>query len=138
MKTDGSDLFQITDQIGGGQATGPALSPDGRKVAFSVADPSNGDNWDIYVINVDGTGLTNLTNHPEFDGWRPAWSPDGSQIAFFSTRDDPDNDEVYVMNADGSNVRRLTDNPADDAIATWSPDGTRIAWETNREGDFDI
>ncbi len=138
MKTDGSDLFQITDQIGGGQATGPALSPDGRKVAFSLADPINGDDWDIYVINVDGTGLTNLTNHPEFDGWRPAWSPDGAQIAFFSTRDDPVNDEVYVMNADGSNVRRLTDNPADDANMTWSPDGSRIAWETNREGDFDI
>ena len=75
MKTDGSDLFQITDRIGGGQATGPALSPDGRRVAFSLADPANGDPWDIYLINVDGTGLTNLTNDPEFDGWRPAWSP---------------------------------------------------------------
>jgi len=138
MKTDGSDLFQITDRIGGGQATAPALSPDGREVAFSLADPASGDDWEIYVINVDGTGLTNLTNDPGFDGWRPAWSPDGQQIAFFSTRDDPLNDEVYVMNADGSNVRRLTNDPSDDANMTWSPDGTRIAWETNREGDFDI
>ena len=138
MKTDGSDLFQITDRIGGGQATGPALSPDGRRVAFSLADPASGDDWEIYVINVDGTGLTNLTNDPAFDGWRPAWSPDGQQIAFFSTRDDPLNDEVYVMNADGSNVRRLTNDPADDANMTWSPDGTRIAWETNRAGDYDI
>jgi Tol biopolymer transport system component len=138
MKADGTDFFQITDRVAGGVATAPALSPDGRKVAFSLAEPASGDDWDIYVINVDGTGLTNLTNHPEFDGWRPAWSPDGSQIAFFSTRDDPINDEVYVMDADGSNVRRLTDNPADDANMTWSPDGTRIAWETNREGDFDI
>jgi hypothetical protein len=138
MKSDGSELFQLTDRIAGGQATGPALSPDGRQVAFSLADPASGDEWDIYVINVDGTGLTNLTNDPGFDGWRPAWSPDGTQIAFFSTRDDPVNDEVYVMNADGSNVRRLTDNPSDDAHMTWSPDGTRIAWETNRAGDFDI
>ncbi len=138
MKTDGSDLHQITDQIAGGAATGPVLSPDGRQIAFSLAQPASGDDWDIYLINVDGTGLTNLTDHPEFDGWRPAWSPDGSQIVFFSTRDDPINDEVYAINVDGTNVRRLTNNPADDAIATWSPDGTRIAWETNREGDFDI
>jgi hypothetical protein len=138
MKTDGSDLFQLTDRIAGGQATGPALSPDGRRVAFSLADPTDGSDFEIYVVNVDGTGLTNLTNDPEFDGWRPAWSPDGSQIAFFSTRDDPLNDEVYVMNADGSNVRRLTNDPSDDANMTWSPDGARIAWETNRAGDFDI
>ncbi len=115
MKADGSDFFQITDRIDGGVATAPALSPDGRKIAFSLAEPASGDDWEIYVINVDGTGLTNLTNDPAFDGWRPAWSPDGSQIAFFSTRDDPINDEVYVMNADGSNVRRLTNNPSDDA-----------------------
>jgi Tol biopolymer transport system component len=138
MKTDGSDLFQITDRIGGGQSTGPALSPDGRKVAFSLADPTNGDEWDIYVINVDGTGLTRLTTDPAFDGWRPAWSPDGQEIAFFSTRDDPLNDEIYVMNADGSNVRRLTNNPADDAHPAWSPDGSEIAFVTNRDGDFDI
>jgi Tol biopolymer transport system component len=138
MKTDGTDLFQITDRVGGGQATGPALSPDGRKVAFSLADPTNGDDWDIYVINVDGTGLTRLTTDPAFDGWRPAWSPDGQEIAFFSTRDDPLNDEIYVMNADGSNVRRLTNNPADDADPAWSPDGTRVAWMTNRDGDRDI
>lgn len=139
MKADGSGLLQITTEIAGGQSTGPALSPDGRRIAFSVASGPSGSTWDIYTINVDGTGLTNLTNDAAFEGWRPAWSPDGQQIAFFSDRDDPgNNDEVYVMNADGSNIRRLTNDPADDANMTWSPDGTRIAWETNREGDYDI
>ncbi len=136
MNSDGTDPTQLTREVERGVCTGPALSPDGRKVAFSV-QPAIGD-WEIYVINVDGTGLTNLTDNAEFDGWRPAWSPDGSKIAFFSTRDDPANDEIYVMNADGTGVVRLTDNPADDANPTWSPDGSKIAFETNRDGDFGI
>ncbi len=136
MNSDGTDPFQLTREVARGVCTGPALSPDGRKVTFSV-QPAGG-SWEIYVINVDGTGLTNLTNHPAWDGWRPAWSPDGSKIAFFSTRDDPANDEIYVMNADGTGVTRLTDNPSDDANPTWSPDGSRVAFETNRDGDYDI
>ncbi|MBT8395978.1 MAG: PD40 domain-containing protein, partial [Gemmatimonadetes bacterium] len=137
MDDDGSNPLQLTRRVAeGGAATGPALSPDGRKVVFS-AWPS-GEEWEIYLINVDGTGLTNLTSHPAFDGWRPAWSPDGSKISFFSTRDDPANDEIYVMNSDGTGVIRLTENPADDANSTWSPDGSKIAFETNRGGDYDI
>ena len=136
MRQDGTDVSRLTNRVGGGTATGPSLSPDGRRVAFSVW-PAEGD-WDIYVINVDGTGLRNLTDHPGFDGWRPAWSPDGTRLSFFSTRDDPANDEIYVMNSDGSDVIRLTDHPADDAHSTWSPDGSRIAFETNRRGNFDI
>jgi Tol biopolymer transport system component len=68
-------------------------------------------NDEIYVMNTDGSGQTNLTNNPATDS-RPAWSPDGLKIVFTSSRDD--NSEIYVMNADGSGQTRLTTNPATD------------------------
>ena len=132
----GGDPVQLTHGTADGQSMAPSLSPDGRTVAFAVSP--FGRDWEIFAIRVDGTGLVNLTAHQAFDGWRPAWSHDGTRISFFSDRDDPANDEIYVMNADGSGVRRLTDHPADDAMSTWSPDGSHIAFETNRAGGFDI
>jgi TolB protein len=76
---------------------------------------------DVWSINADGTDLTRLTSspEPEFD---PAWSPDGTRIAFrFERNGDP---EIWLMNADGSGRHRLTRglSPA------WSPDGSRIAY----------
>ena len=67
-------------------------------------------------MNADGTGLTNLTNHPNND-YDPTWSPDGDHIAFATGRDG--NFEIYVMNADGSGLSRLTDDPADDFAPDW-------------------
>ena len=80
--------------------------------------------------------MARLTNHSETDG-TPAWSPDGTRIAFTSDRDG-DNDEIYVMNADGSGVTRLTNHSASDWMPTWSPDGARIAFASQRDGDFEI
>jgi Tol biopolymer transport system component len=76
-------------------------------------------NQEIYVMNADGSGQTNLTNHPALD-MDPSWSPDGTRIAFSSTRDDG-NGEIYVMNADGSGQTRLTNNPAPDWYPSWGP-----------------
>src|SRR5437660_256547 len=102
-----------------------AWSPDGRQIAFNR-------NGDVYVMNVDGSGVTQLTH----DGTASptAWSPNGQQIAFISTRDG--DEEIYVMNADGSGVTRLTHNPGRDEgdRAGWSPDGRRFVFSSDRDG----
>jgi hypothetical protein len=113
------------------QATATARA-QARRIAFT----SNRDgNWEIYVMNADGSGVTRLTNNPAEDDL-PSWSPDGRRIAFASNRDG--NREIYVMNADGSGQINLTNNPAYDGVPSWSPDGRRIAFVSNRDGNREI
>jgi TolB protein len=85
---------------------------------------------EIYVMNADGTGQTNISNNPAFDHG-PSWSPDGTKIIFASDRDAITNRDLYVMNADGSNPTRLTNDPEDETWPSWSPDGTKIAFTRN-------
>ena len=111
----------------------PTPVPLPGRIAF-VSDRDG--NEEIYVMNADATGVTRLTNHPADDD-SPAWSPDGTRIAFDSARDDVDG-EIYVMNADGTGVKRLTNSPYFDAQPAWSPDGERIAFISGRDGPSDI
>jgi TolB protein len=90
-------------------------------------NPVNSATAEIYVINADGTGSPNrLTNNNEEER-APAWSPDGTHVAFMCRRGGPDF-ELCVMNADGSNQIQLTDNAVLDATPSWSPDGKQIAF----------
>ena len=90
----------------------------------------------IFVMNQDGSGQTNISTDPAFNDFNPDWSPDGTKIAFTSTRDG--NLEIYVMSSIGTNLKRLTNNAASDSNPEWSPDGSKIAFESSRYGNDDI
>ncbi|MBV9927212.1 MAG: PD40 domain-containing protein [Acidobacteria bacterium] len=104
--------------------TAPAWSPDGTKVAFQSARDGN---FEIYVMNSDGTGQTRLTNNSAADT-NPYWSPDGGRIAFTSDRSG--NANIYSMLPDGSGVSMLTDTNGNNA--SWSAGGDRIAFDSER------
>ncbi len=91
----------------------PAWSPDGTKIAFTLHE---GANWEICVMDADGTNQTKLTTDPASD-MDPTWSPDGKKIAFVTDRDG--NDEIYVMNSDGTNQVNISNNPSSDRDPTW-------------------
>lgn len=85
---------------------------------------------DIFQADPHGGDLVQLTDTPGYDA-EGAYSPDGKQIAFCSTRDgDPD---IYLMNADGSNVRQITNEPGYDGGPFISPDGKWIIYRTDRK-----
>jgi Tol biopolymer transport system component len=69
-------------------------------------------------MDANGGNVRRLTDHLEYD-LSPAWSPDGTRIAFASNRDG--DSDIYVMDADGGNVQQLTDDPAWDGNTAWSP-----------------
>ena len=139
----------------------PTWSPDGDKIAFEC--PKDEDlydylegtlpavrgghavrNWQIHgwfvpsnicVVNIDGSGWLQLTDE-EGDDSAPAWSPNGSRLAFASDRDDSEG--IFLINSDGSGLSRLTHDLSVDNGPVWSPDGTNIAYTSYNDGHYDI
>jgi len=102
----------------------PSFSPDFRKIVFT-SNRADRDNWDIYIMNVNGSGVTRLTSHVGLDT-EPVVSPDGTKIAFATER--YGELDIAVMNIDGSNVQQVTSNTQEDIEPAWRPDGQQLAF----------
>jgi Tol biopolymer transport system component len=136
MKADGSDERRLT--FGGG--TDPAVSPDGEKILFERSG-------DIFVINADGTGQTNLTDSSSSEG-DPSWSAASDKIVFTKTVSASGGNgpatEIFLMNPDGFGQARLTNTQlpgtfVQNSSPVFSPIGeNKIAFASNRSGDSDV
>jgi TolB protein len=144
MNIDGSNKHMVSPNHGA--HTCSYFFPDGKGIVFASTSHLLGDcppkpktpesfqgvghvwplyPYDIFVADVDGTGLKKITDDPKYDA-EPVVSSDGKQIVFGSQREG--DFDIYSMNSDGSNVRRLTDRVGYDGGPWISPDGSKIVW----------
>ena len=126
MDPDGSNVVQLTTMNG---AREPAVSPDGRTVAFNVG-------YELWAMDADGGNPRVLAA----DGNNPAWSPDGSRIAYNAHSGTSSSRDIHLMNPDGTNVVTLNNTfQVQETQPSWSPDGLRIAYRRQpNQGKADI
>ncbi len=122
-------------ETGRAEEAGGDWSPDGRSIAFKRL---NGGNWEIWVMNADGSGQRRLAAIPDMEASAPDWSPDGSKVAFLGSvgginGSGPGHGNVYVVDvATGditvvwSGVATGTTNSLIDARPTWLPGGDAL------------
>lgn len=150
MRPDDSHERQVTHPPEGFVDRNPDISPDGRRIVFEREAFDCGDDCmvdDIFVVNVDGSHLTQLTGRESPHGTcmpggacngQPAWSPDGRTIAFARAIGPEDADGwieemgIFVMRADGSHMRQVTQKTAprlgEDSDPQFSPDGKTLVF----------
>lgn len=153
MGVDGSNPTRLTRSLVKTKNDFPAWSPDGQKIAFvSTRDGTP----EIHVMNSDGSQQTRLTDHQESasssraGAFHPAWSPDGTKLAFVSGMEGQNN--ICIMNADGSDltclagtnleglfISFLMDSQIIDQLGvSWSPDGEKLVYSSSRSGTSKI
>ena len=142
INTDSSDPIQLTNLEQG--ACQPSWSPDGSQLVFISPCRARGEVYEnlysdagIYLMNADGSGVTPLTEAlgADFD---PAWSPDGTRIAFTSNRDGQN--EIYTLELATGKITRLTTTDGDIASSqpSWSHDGRMIVYTVKRLNAYQV
>jgi Tol biopolymer transport system component len=140
MSAEGKDVRRLVR----GPLRDPSWSPDGREIVFTRGQNLASQNrafMDLYVVGVAGDAPRRLTNTPEDFETAPAWSPDGSRIAFARWTNLTQFDgraTIHVMNRDTTGERLLLEHrhfASGPASLAWSPDGRTIAFETSPSRD---
>jgi TolB protein len=126
---------RLTDDVG--DDMNPAWSPDGTRIAFQ--SDRNGAQFDLWVMNANGSGQTRLTQDVNEDR-NPAWSPDGNWIAFDSDRAGGYDVWKLPVATGEMDAVALTSANNDDIQPAWSPDGTSVYFSSSRgvNADFNV
>ncbi len=130
----GDGQIQAVTTYASTRLEGVSWSSDGFRIAFSAN--FDGDD-EIYLINVDGTGLVKLTDNTASDR-DPAWSPNGLTVVFASDRDGAGQYELYSVEPNAANLTRLTDSAGNNLDPAWSPDSRFIVFVSDRDRDADL
>ena len=143
MSRDGSDVQRLTFLLR--DCWSPEWSPDGRRIAFvsdEVAAPPAGETRKIIdVMDANGSNIRRLMTNQTFSSQAeltPAWSPDGTRIAFTGMARDQEDFEIYILELGTLTLTQLTDNNAYDAHVAWSPDGQYLSFDSDRDGFSEI
>ena len=138
LTDDGKTYTEITKGPNRAMNVEPAISPDGKKIAFS-SDRSGRPM--VFVMNVDGSNAKRITFEGKFNA-SPSWSPDGKTLAFAGT--EKDHFDIFTVPADGGQIKRLTTatkasgKGANNESPSWSPDGRHILFTSDRTGKYQL
>jgi dipeptidyl aminopeptidase/acylaminoacyl peptidase len=120
--------FSVHDMLAMERVSDPRVSPDGESIVFVVRTTdleANRGRTDLWLVGTDGSGIRQLTAHPENE-LNPRWAPDGKSVWFLSTRSG--SSQVWRIAVDGGEAQQVTHLPLDAGNLLVSPDGQKIAF----------
>ncbi|MBN2181946.1 MAG: S9 family peptidase [Sedimentisphaerales bacterium] len=120
--------FSVHDMLAMDRLSDPQISPDGKLIAFVLRKTdleANKGRTDLWLVGTDGSGLRQLTTHPDSD-FNPRWSPDGKSIYFISSRSG--SSQLWQIPIDGGEARQVTEELLDVGNLIVGPDGKQLAF----------